>query len=271
MSTYLPFQSDKWQGFLLDGRQEILAPSLDGWLQEHSMKIVRELPLRTIALCQHPDDTPPWYIKTLRGLGDYHQTLLASLKWRLRSSRAFHILRISQELGEAGFLCPRVLLAARKREGGPLSNPTDLVITVAAPGRLVCHWLTGADGLPKLGGKERHEMLVRIGQELAKLHQAGFVHGDCHPGNYFWQPGQDGFCYIDNDRTQRYSCRNLSGAIRNMVSAGFFLLNPQHSRIDWEEWQDILEAYITQAAFTPSQYLDFYHGVEKALSKRLRP
>lgn len=270
MSTYLPFQADKWQGFVLDDCHELADTSLDQWLQEHTTKIIKDFPLRTIALYQRPDNKPSWYIKTLRGIGDQHQTFLASLKWRLRSSRAFHILNISRELGEAGFLCPKVLLAARKREGGFLGNPTDLVITVAAPGRLVSNWLTGDDGLPRLNEAERHEMLARIGQELAKIHQAGFVHGDCHPGNYFWQPGQDGFCYIDNDRTQKYPRRNLSGAIRNMVSAGFFLLNSKHNRIQREEWQDILEAYVTQADFTPAQHLAFYHGIEKALSKRLR-
>ena len=270
MSTYLPFQSDPWRGFLLDDFQEIAAGSLEQWLREHCSKIIRDFPLRTIACYACPDNQSAWYIKILRGLGDNRQTLLNSLKWRLRPSRAFHILNISRKLEEAGFLCPKVILAARKRGSGLLGIPTDLIVTCAAPGRLVSNWLTGADGQPRLNESERHEMLIRIGRELSKLHQAGFVHGDCHPGNYFWQPGQDGFFYIDNDRTKKYPRRNLSGAIRNMVSAGFFLLNPKHSRINREEWQDILEAYVSQADFTPTQHLAFYHGIEKALARRLR-
>lgn len=269
MNEYTKISSGRWNGFCLkDFRNELR--NLDEWLASKQTETIREFPLRKICVLKI-NESEKWYIKTLNGLGDYHQTLMGALKWRFRPSRAIHILKISEELERNGFSCPKVIMAARMRKWSPFGSPTDLLIMTEASGRLVSNWLTGADGLPKLEGQARLDMLKRIGTELARLHKAGFVHGDCHPGNYYWNENDEHFCYIDNDRTRRYAKLNVRGAQRNLISAGFYLLNTKKKRIPHSEWKILLSEYLSSLNFASQQEKDdFGHSIAKGIEIRLK-
>lgn len=264
---YRKFSQNGWKGEVLEEfRDEIALGKLEDWTQKSATRVVRQLPLRVISLFERPNQTD-WYFKLLRGLGDTKETLLNSLKWRFRPSRFLRVMKISWELQKAGFKTPRVILAARKRTWWPFGHPTDVIISEAAKGRLVSCYLSGEDGLPRLEGEARQKLLGRMGRELAKLHRAGFIHGDCHPGNYFWEEGSDEFCYIDNDRTCRYATMNYTGAIRNLVSAGFYLLH--RNRVTQDEWDVILEAYLLHADFSSKEAEAFKGKVSAHIQARL--
>ena len=264
---YRAFSENGYCGEVLEEFQnDIALGHLEEWFRDNTTRVVRELPMRGIYFCQR-EQKPDWHFKLLRGLGDQESSFLQSLKWRFRPSRFLRVLAISQELQRAGFLCPRVILAARKRPS-LFGNPTDFIILETARGRMVVDYLAGGDGLARLEGEARRGLLVLMGHELARLHNAGFVHGDCHPGNYFWEEGTEEFCYIDNDRTSKYNSLNISGAIRNLVSAGFFLLH--RDRVTPEEWTIILDAYLQKTHCPLHKIPSFRQRVEESLQKRLR-
>lgn len=270
LDTYRSFQAKGWRGLVAPQGESLPLDDLTQWIQSAPGETIRVLRLRRIAKLSSPegDNAPALYLKVLWGLGDDHEKPLASLKWRFRPSQALRILRIHRELESHGFLAPKVLLAARFRPWRPWGRPVDVLVTQEARGRLVADYLCGARGGIPLQGQARQEMLLRLGRELARLHKAGFVHGDCHPGNYFWTEGQDGFCYIDNDRTRLYNHRYLPGAIRNMVSVGFYLLGMKH--LPHEEWETILQAYRENAEFSPKEEKAFLQGVSSGVAKRLK-
>lgn len=266
---YRAFRQNGWQGLVSPQGASLPLDNLTQWIQGAPGETVRAFRLRRIAKLPSPEgeNAPALYLKVLWGLGDDKESPLPSLKWRFRPSKALKILHIHRELESRGFLAPKVLLAARFRPWRPWGRPVDLLVTQEAPGRLVADYLCGARGGVPLQGEERKEMLLRVGSELARLHRAGFVHGDCHPANYFWTEGQAGLCYIDNDRTRLHTRRCLPGAIRNMVSAGFYLLGMKH--IPRQEWETVLQAYCENAAFTPKEERKFRQEVHEGVAKRL--
>ncbi len=267
-SDYRAFQRRGWQGLVAPQGEFLPLDDLSQWIQSEPGETVRAFRLRRIAKLSSPEgpDAPAIYLKVLWGLGDDKEKPLSSLKWRFRPSQALKILQIHRELESHGFLAPKVLLAARYRPWRPWGRPVDLLVTQEAPGRLVADFLCGARGGIPLQGQERQAMLLLLGRELARLHKAGFVHGDCHPANYFWTEGQAGFCYIDNDRTRLHAHRCLSGAIRNLVSVGFYLLGMKH--IPQEEWETILQAYRENAEFTSEEERKFLQRVHDGVAKR---
>jgi hypothetical protein len=64
----------------------------------------------------------------------------------------------------------------------------------------------------------KRDLLRRLGIEVARLHAAGFVHGDLVPPNLRWRDGT--FVFLDNDRTRR----GWLGARRNLVQLGRFVV-----------------------------------------------
>jgi hypothetical protein len=82
----------------------------------------------------------------------------------------------------------------------------------------------GGEGL--LGALERcratpalkRRLLGTLGDEIARLHTAGFVHGDLVPANVLVR--EPGFVFLDNDRTRRSRVLVWLGAYRNLVQLG---------------------------------------------------
>lgn len=266
MKEYRPFALQGWRGYVLSQvAEQIPLENLDAWSQSPCLHVMRDLPLRCIARWERPSG-PAWYLKRIQGLSDKQDGFLNILKWRFRPSRALHILSISQELEKAGFRTPKVILAARHRPWWPWGKPTDLLVTEEAQGNLVSTLLWHIPPLPE---EERQALLQKTGRELARLHLAGFVHGDCHPGNYFQDDPNKGFLYIDNDRTCRRRHFSPAGAARNLVSAAF-ALSRRLPLTFYQDFTQILEAYRQEAKLSPAQEKSLLARLHHALQKRLR-
>jgi serine/threonine protein kinase len=138
----------------------------------------------------------------------YRQSAVASFKDFFRYSRAVRALLITDRLATAGFAVPTALAAGEERRRGVLHR--SFLVTLPVNGRALPVLLR--DQLEKsttatLSLREKRRMLAALAEEIRKLHDLGFVHGDLVPGNIFIgscreQPVQ--FVFMDNDRTRRY-------------------------------------------------------------------
>ncbi len=127
-----------------------------------------------------------------------------------RARRAF---ALGRALVAAGFAAPHALLVGWREGSGILvtadAGGEDLLALVAR--------LAGADPARR---RTKRAMLRRLGAEVARLHAAGFVHGDLVPPNLRWR--DDAPVYLDNDRTRRAPL--AVGAGRNLVQLGRFVV-----------------------------------------------
>jgi hypothetical protein len=125
--------------------------------------------------------------------------------------RAWRAYRMGEALGAAGFAAPEtVLVAARGNAGLLVTRDAGGEELLAAAARL------GADRAAK------RRLLRRLGAEVARLHDAGFVHGDLVPTNVRVR-GEE-FVFLDNDRTRRSRLLVALTARRNLVQLGRFVV-----------------------------------------------
>jgi len=124
--------------------------------------------------------------------------------------RATQALRMGQALRAAGFCAPAVVAVARR----------------AGAGLLVTRDVGGEDLLAAVARCSRHSekraLLGRLGAEVARLHRAGFVHGDLVPPNL--RVVGERFVFLDNDRTRRSRLLVRLAARRNLVQLGRFVV-----------------------------------------------
>jgi hypothetical protein len=138
----------------------------------------------------------------------YRRSAIASFKDFFRHSRAVRALMITERLAASGFAVPVAVAAGEERRGVLLHR--SFLVTLAVDGRALPVFLRDqvdqrCAAAISLGDKRR--ILVALAQEIRKLHELGFVHGDLVPGNIFVvssreQPAR--FVLMDNDRTRRY-------------------------------------------------------------------
>ena len=231
-SDYQPFDSGAWHGVC---RADFAVPEnddLDNWLATIGATAGRRYASRWVAA---PTETCPWFVKLLVSASD-SDSLINRLKWRFRSSRMLHTWRISQELQAAGFGCPEIQLAARKRAWCPFGWPTDVLVTSPVAGRQV-HEL--------LKTQPPAEVLAAVAAELARFHAAGFAHGDCIPGNLFLEDNGR-LAFIDNDRTMRtHAWDKWPRVRRNLVQFAFHLL--RRNLVSRDQAQEFLVQYVQHA------------------------
>jgi tRNA A-37 threonylcarbamoyl transferase component Bud32 len=141
---------------------------------------------------------------------------LASLKERVRGSKATNMARMLATLEKAGFRVPSLLMIGRER-----NRRRSIVVTTAAVGESLAE-LFARDG----SGAVQHKrtLLHALGSEVARLHRAGFVHGDLTPHNVFVDNGASvQFTFIDHDRTRRTAAKGAQRRrLRNLVQLGRF-------------------------------------------------
>lgn len=156
-----------------------------------------DFPSREVRRVETPEGVV--YVKLLRSGGDARgsRRLLANLKWLVRPSRALAIMRISQSLLAEDFICPVPVLAARRRDRA--GWPTDIFISLECRGINLAERLSAA-----ANAGEASSVLAMTAREMRRLHEAGFVHGDCTPYNLAFTD-QDRLILFDNDRTVRSS------------------------------------------------------------------
>ena len=257
-ADFLPFESGPWRGIC---HRDFAVPggNLDDWLEQLATTSKRHCASRWITA---PSPEYPWFVKVLTAASE-HDSLWNRLKWQLRSSRSLHVWHISQELQAAGFGCPEIQLAARKRAWQPLGWPTDVLVMSPVAGQMV---------QTLLKSEPAQDILNIVAQELARFHAAGFVHGDCLPGNLFLE-SSGRLNFIDNDRTMRiHAWDRLPRIRRNLVQFAFHLL--RRNLVTRDQAQNFLLKYV-QCAQWPKAMADrelarVWHWTDRRLSAESR-
>lgn len=139
----------------------------------------------------------------------------AKFKRWVSGSRAAHIHAISDAIHRAGLNAPPVVLWGRERSSG-----RELVMTRRAPGVLATRYLRGA---PQAGFTRKRVLLRALGAEIARLHAAGFIHGDLTPFNIIADESPT-ISFIDHERTRRVWFWRIAARARrrNLVQLGRF-------------------------------------------------
>jgi hypothetical protein len=150
------------------------------------------------------------HARTLRlaaaGGGVFVKTYPVPGGWR--ATRAF---RMGEALRAAGLGAPTVVAAARRAGAG-------LLVTRDAGGEE----LGAAMAQRRAAPPAKRALLRALGVEVARLHGAGFVHGDLVPPNVRLVRGR--FVFLDNDRTRRSRLLVRLVGRRNLVQLGRFVV-----------------------------------------------
>jgi serine/threonine protein kinase len=203
----------------------------------------------------------------------YRQSPVASFKDFFRYSRAVRALRVTERLAASGFAVPIAMAAGEERHGGVLRR--SFLVTLPVNGLALPVFLR--DQLDKSGAvslslREKRRILAALAQELRKLHDLGFIHGDLVPGNIFVaaageQPVQ--FVFMDNDRTRRYPvwlARYLLARYlwrRNLVQLNRFPL----AGISLQDRMRFFHAYVRRGKLLP-QDAKLVRWLERKTRKR---
>lgn len=125
--------------------------------------------------------------------------------------RAARALSMGDALAAAGLGAPEVVAVARRGGAG-------LLVTRDVGGED----LLAAVARRRGARRDKRALLRRLGAEVARLHRAGFVHGDLVPPNI--RVVGEGFVFLDNDRTRRSRLLVRLVGRRNLVQLGRFVV-----------------------------------------------
>ena len=158
---------------------------------------------------------------------DAPRGIVARAKAKSRSKRREHVLRISDSLRSHGFGVPRVLLTGENRDTG-----SEVIVTSEAAGFMLTRWM---NPVHQHDVNTRRRILRRIGEEVARLHNRGYIHGDLTPYNIFaTDEDPPKITFIDHEGTEKATTASLNVArskMRNLVQLGHFDI-PGVSRTD---------------------------------------
>jgi len=139
---------------------------------------------------------------------------LRKLKHLLSQPPQEYVVRVADELVAADINAAPVLIYGHETATG-----RGIIVTARAPGVALPRALlmTGAEGLV-----HKRALLHALGEEIARLHRAGFVHGDLTPYNVVVEHGEPPrFVFIDHERTCRAPIvGRMRHRLRNLVQLG---------------------------------------------------
>ncbi len=149
---------------------------------------------------------PDAYLKVLDPI-----SRLNRIRKMFKRSRAAHVASILERLRADAVGVPEILLLGVERAGG-----REIIVTSRVDGVSVVRHL-------KLATLASRRVVLRaLGAEVARLHRAGYIHGDLTPYNLFvtgLEPPQ--FVFIDHERTRRtILSRFTRPRMRNLVQLG---------------------------------------------------
>jgi hypothetical protein len=155
---------------------------------------------------EHFDHGPDAYFKVLDPVRGMNRA-----RGIFKRKRAAHVAAISEHLRADGVGVPEILLLGAERRGG-----REIIVTARVDGfNLVRH-------LKRATLASRRVVLRALGAEVARLHRAGYIHGDLTPYNIFvtaLEPPQ--FVFIDHERTRRTILSRFERPrMRNLVQLG---------------------------------------------------
>ena len=205
-----------------DGWSLLLAPALVELpsrlgmeLIEHTLKIAGGGASRPLRRSRHASTYQIRLGSALSGetevfvkLLDAPRGLKAVRRW-IRPARAARMKSILDALIASGFAVAPILILGDELGGG-----RTLMVTARVAGEPLPRFLRRVAGAPPA---PRREVLRALGAEVARLHRAGFIHGDLTPYNIFVAGGTPArFSLIDHERTaaprfswERRRLRNL--------------------------------------------------------------
>ena len=135
-----------------------------------------------------------------------------------RAKRCEHVLRICDSLRSHGFGVPSVLLTGENRDTG-----SEIIVTSEAPGFMVTRWM---NPVYRNDVNTRRRILRRLGEEVARLHKIGYIHGDLTPYNVFATDDvPPTITFIDHEGTEKTSAASVNVArsrMRNLMQLGHF-------------------------------------------------
>jgi len=136
---------------------------------------------------------------------------LNRIRWIFKRRRVAHVASLLEHLRADGVGVPEILLLGAERRGG-----RELLVTARVDGSNVVRHFK----LAQLAS--RRVVLRALGAEVARLHRAGYIHGDLTPFNVFvtaLEPPQ--FVFIDHERTRRTILSRFDRPrMRNLVQLG---------------------------------------------------
>jgi serine/threonine protein kinase len=151
----------------------------------------------------------------------YRVSSAGAFKDRFRPSKARQALRAGAALAAAHFNAPIGIAAGERRKLGSLRS--SFLLTEPVPGMSLPDFLRArySAGPEPASWPAKRAAMQQLAQEIRRLHDLGFVHGDLVATNIFVAQSDGGaltFTLMDNDRTRVYG-RILPNALwkRNLV------------------------------------------------------
>jgi tRNA A-37 threonylcarbamoyl transferase component Bud32 len=177
------------------------------------------------------------------------------------SRRGERLLRIARQIGEHGFLTPRVVATGRCGKGRR-------VVTEAVEEARDIWQVLFPDFIHYRGDMD-DGFVHALGCTIGNFHRCGFFHGDLRWRNVLARRGGDGwkFYFIDNDRTARFPLGiPLYCRVKNLSQILFSGL-----LVGWPErdWQEFLRGYLASSGLRHSARGPLVARVEEKARKRL--
>ncbi|MDD3952980.1 MAG: lipopolysaccharide kinase InaA family protein [Lentisphaeria bacterium] len=194
----------RWKGLVREGWQSVFA---DIHQLADSGEVIVDKPDRVVRRIETPNGVV--YFKRICGAGTGRGWYF--LKSLLRTPRSLAIWHVSEQMRLADLGCPLPLLAVSSCCFSSCRFE-DILVTAEIPYSLVSDLLKDA-----ADNAVREGILQKAGQGIRELHDKGFVHGDCLPGNICMGP--DGkLIFLDNDRTaKKIGIVNRGARLQNLV------------------------------------------------------
>lgn len=150
------------------------------------------------------------YFKVLDPIHGLHRA-----RWIFKRRRAVHVASVSEHLRADAVGVPEILLLGAERRGG-----REIIVTARVDGFNLVRYLKRATLA------QRRVVLRALGVEIARLHRAGYIHGDLTPYNIFVtgvEPPR--FVFIDHERTRRTILSRFERPrMRNLIQLGHLVV-----------------------------------------------
>ena len=194
----------RWKGLVREGWQSVFA---DIHQLADSGEVIVDKPDRVVRRIKTPKGVV--YFKRICGAGTGRGWYF--MKSLLRTPRSLAIWHVSEQMHLADLGCPLPLLAVSSCCFSSCRFE-DILVTAEIPFPRVSDLLKDAkDDLA------RASILQKAGQGIRELHEKGFVHGDCLPGN-ICMDNAGKLVFLDNDRTVQKSVDFARVArLRNLI------------------------------------------------------
>lgn len=139
------------------------------------------------------------------------------LKQSLRGSRARRSVTRELQLQDFGFNTPKTVCLIEHRRFGAVQQSVLVSETLLGSTSIKALLRDPSWGLVQNRSRKR-QLLRALALEVARLHEAGFYHGDMNAGNIFCRiDSKPVFYWLDNERTARYRKLSLRARSHNLT------------------------------------------------------